>query len=142
MPERGTETILVVDDHTIVLTLADVMLRRSGYNVLITHSGDEALRLFEVSPDQRVDVAILDIVMPGMDGFELAERLRIIRPMLPVLYMSAYPASELQPEPMRNVPFLAKPFTSLALRAKIRETLDQPNRTQASTSRSGTSIPI
>ena len=65
-------------------------------------------------------------VMPGMDGFELAERIRKIRPWLPILYMSAYPEkAELRPETTRNIPFVPKPFSSLTLVGKIREILDK-----------------
>jgi two-component system cell cycle sensor histidine kinase/response regulator CckA len=134
MPEQGTETVLIVDDETIVLSLAHTMLTRYGYTVLTAHSGDEALHFFEVWPDQQVDIAVLDIVMPMMDGFELAERLRAIRPTLPILYMSAYSArAELRPEYARDVPYLAKPFTSVSLTRKIREMLDKPQETHAKT---------
>lgn len=134
MPQQGTETILIVDDETIVLSLAHSMLTRYGYTVLTAHSGDEALHFFEVWPDQQVEIAVLDIVMPNMDGFELAERLRLIRRALPILYMSAYSArAELRPEYARNVPYLAKPFTSVSLIRKIREMLDRPEVSQAST---------
>jgi CheY-like chemotaxis protein len=133
MPEQGTETILIVDDETIVLSLAHSMLTRYGYTVLAAHSGDEALHFFEVWPNQQVDIAVLDIVMPAMDGFELAERLRVIRPTLPILYMSAYSArTELRPEHARGVPYLAKPFTSVSLIRKIREMLDKPHENHAS----------
>ena len=133
MPEQGTETILVVDDETIILSLAEAMLTRYGYTVLLAKTGDEALRFFEVWPNQRVDLAVLDIVMPMMDGFELAERLRVLRPALPILYMSAYSERiELRPERTRDIPFLGKPFTSITLTNKIREILDQPNERPAS----------
>lgn len=132
VPEQGTETILVVDDETIVLSLAQSMLSRYGYTAITAHSGDEALHFFEVWPDQQVDIAVLDIVMPMMDGFELAERLHAIRPVLPVLYMSAYSArAELRPEHTRGVPFLAKPFTSVSLIRKIREMLDSRHQNPA-----------
>jgi CheY-like chemotaxis protein len=132
MPQQGSETILVVDDETIVLTLTQMMLTRYGYTVLLASSGDEALHFFEAWPDQRVDIAILDIVMPGMDGFELADRLRAIRPTLPIIYMSAYSSrAELRPERLRDVPYLPKPFTSVSLTRKIREMLDKPSESSA-----------
>jgi len=68
---------------------------------------------------------VIDVVMPMMDGFELAVRMRKIRPRLPIVYMSAYPEkAELRPEQTRNIPFVPKPFTSLALLGKIREALE------------------
>ena len=127
MPQWGTETILVVDDELVALSLTQLMLTRYGYSVLTASSGREALHLFEVWPDQHVHVAVIDIVMPEMDGFEVAAALRSIRPDLPVLFTSAYSdRPELPPEKTRNIPYLAKPFSSVKLIAKMREMLDKP----------------
>ena len=75
----GSETVLVVDDETFMLSLADAMLARHGYTVLTATTGQEVLHMFQIWPDLKIDVAVLDVVMPGMDGFELAERIRKIR---------------------------------------------------------------
>ena len=124
---NGTETVLVVDDENIGLSLAHAMLTRYGYGVLTANSGEEALRLLEQWPDLRIDIAVIDIVMPVMDGFELTRRIRELRPQLSIIYMSAYSEnSDLRPEESRNVPYLPKPFTSLKLTAKIRQVLDAP----------------
>ena len=129
---EGTETVLVVDDETFMLSLAKLMLERNGYTVLTATSGGEVLHMLEIWPDLKIHVAVIDVVMPVMDGFELVERMRKIRPGLPILYMSAYPErAELRPEQTRNVPFVPKPFTSLTLVGKIRETLNTL-RSQAS----------
>jgi CheY-like chemotaxis protein len=123
----STETVLVVDDENIGLSLAHAMLTRYGYAVLTANSGEEALHLLEQWPDLRIDIAVIDIVMPVMDGFELTRRIRELRPQLPIIYMSAYSEnSDLRPEESRNVPYLPKPFTSLKLTAKIREVIDTP----------------
>ena len=123
----GSETVLVVDDETFMLSLADAMLARHGYTVLTATTGQQVLHMFQIWPELKIDVAVLDVVMPGMDGFELAERIRKIRPRLPILYMSAYPEkAELRPEKTRNIPFVPKPFSSLTLVGKIREMLDEP----------------
>src|SRR5260221_154608 len=109
-----------------MLSLAEAMLTRHGYSVLTATSAKEVLHMFEIWPDLKIDVVVLDVVMPGMDGFELAERIRKIRPGLPILYMSAYPEkAELRPEETRNVPFVPKPFRLLTLVGKIREMLDK-----------------
>src|SRR5437762_13109176 len=122
---EGTETVLIVDDETFMLSLAELMLTRLGYTVLTATRGEEVLHMLEVWPDLKVDVAVIDVVMPLMDGFELAERMRKIRPRLQILYMPAYPEkAELRPEQTRNIPFVPKPFTSLALLGKIREALE------------------
>jgi len=121
------ETVLVVDDEDIGLSMAHAMLTRYGYAVLTANSGQEAVRLLEQWPDLRIDVAVIDIVMPVMDGFELTKRIRELRPQLSIIYMSAYSEnSDLRPEESRNVPYLPKPFTSLKLTAKIREVLATP----------------
>lgn len=127
---EGSETVLVVDDETFMLSLANAMLARHGYTVLTATNGQEVLHMFEVWPDLKVDVAVLDVVMPQIDGFELADRIRQIRPRLPILYMSAYPEkAELRPERTRNIPFVPKPFSSLTLVGRIREVLDRPQAT-------------
>ena len=124
---NGTETVLVVDDENIGLSLAHAMLTRYGYSVLTANSGEDALRLFQQWPDLRIDIALIDIVMPVIDGFELTRRIRDLRPQLPIIYMSAYSEnSDLRPEESRNIPYLPKPFTSLKLTAKIRQVLDTP----------------
>jgi CheY-like chemotaxis protein len=124
-PQEGSETILVVDDEIAVLSLTQSMLARYGYTAITAQSGHEAVHLFEVWPDLKVDLAVVDLVMPVMSGVELADRLRSRRPDLPVLYISAYSEEEtLRPVHARNLPYLAKPFTSLKLIAKIREMLD------------------
>ena len=114
---EGTgKTVLVVDDEVIVLSVAQSMLPRHGYSVLVAQNGDEALRLFEMWPDIAVDVALLDINLPLMDGFELAERLRQLRPTLAVIFISGYSDDpELRPLATRDVPLISKPFTSLKL---------------------------
>ena len=133
MPRQGTEPIMVVDDETIILTLTQAMLTRHGYTVIGAQNGTEALHFFEVFPEQHVDLALIDIVLPGIDGFELADRLRSIRPALPILYTSAYSHRlELRPERARGVPFICKPFSSVSLTRKIREILDEPMSESAS----------
>jgi CheY-like chemotaxis protein len=124
-PQEGSETVLVVDDEIAVLSLTQSMLARYGYTAITAQSGEEALHLFEVWPDLEVDIAVIDLVMPAMGGLELAEQLRLRKPDLPVIYISAYSEEPtLRPVHTRKLPFLAKPFTSLKLIAKIREMLD------------------
>jgi two-component system, cell cycle sensor histidine kinase and response regulator CckA len=127
MELNGTETVLVVDDEDIGVRLAHAMLTRYGYGVVTAISGGEALGLFEQRPDLKIDIAVIDIVMPVMDGFDLTRRIRKLRPQLPIIYISAYSEnSDLRPEESRQAPYLPKPFTSLKLTAKIREVLDSP----------------
>ena len=126
-PTSRLETILVIDDNQMVLGLADSMLTRFGYTVVTAASGSEAMRLLEKSPDIEVHLALVDVVMPEMNGVGVVQRIHEVRPGLPVLYFSGYDEGDsLRPMFARGVPFLAKPFTSLQLTQKIREVLDMP----------------
>ena len=128
-PLPGTETILVVDDELAVLSLTALMLDRYGYHVIAAPSAKEALHLFEVWPDIDVDLLLVDLIMPDINGLELAERVRALRPELPVLYFSAYSDQEpLRPVIARGIPYISKPFTSVQLTKRIRELLDRPHR--------------
>ena len=124
-PLPGTETILIVDDEASVASLSALMLQRYGYETITAPSALEALHLFEIWPDLEVDLVMIDIIMPDMNGIELEARLGSIRPGLPVLYFSAYSDQELlRPIIARGIPFISKPFTSIQLTRKIREVLD------------------
>src|SRR5947207_15188892 len=104
----GCETMLVVDDETFMLSLADVMLTRYGYRALAARSAKEELHLFESWPDLQVDLALVDIVMPEMNGADLALKLHEMRPTLPIIFMSAYSENpELRPPDWRHVIFIA-----------------------------------
>ena len=132
-PKPGTETILVIDDEIAVLSLTNMMLTRYGYTVITAASAKEALHLFEVWPDLSIDLLLVDIIMPEMNGIELASRIQDLRPHLPVLYFSAYSDREpLRPVFARKLPYIAKPFTSLQLTKRIREVLDEPKTASAS----------
>jgi CheY-like chemotaxis protein len=123
-PTGRTETILVIDDDRMVLGLVDSMLTRYGYTVVTATSGEEALRLFE---NIQVDLALVDVVMPDMNGVGVVERIHELRPGLPILLFSGYSEEDsLRPMFARSAPFIAKPFTSLQLTRKIREVLDTP----------------
>ncbi|MGD0363652.1 MAG: response regulator [Bryobacteraceae bacterium] len=120
------ETILVVEDGDAVRNLVCLMLVQNGYGVLEARCGRDALRLCELhlSPIQLV---LIDLVMPNMNGADLAGHLLRARPDLRILLMSGY-AEEATPfgACKRSVAFLAKPFTSIELVAKVREVLDAP----------------
>src|SRR5947209_20452533 len=87
---EGSETVLLVDDETFMRDLACSMLTRYGYTVLCASSAKEALHIIQTQPDLTIDLAVLDIVMPGMDGPELALHLTEIRPNIQIIFMSAY----------------------------------------------------
>lgn len=108
---EGTR-VLVVDDDAAVRDVACRVLRRAGYEVHSAEGGESAIARARELGDS-LDLLLTDIVMPGMNGRELAERLRAERPDLPVLYMSAYTEDEviLQGVRVAEVAFVAKPFT-------------------------------
>ncbi|MGD0014328.1 MAG: PAS domain S-box protein [Bryobacteraceae bacterium] len=121
----GSESILLVEDDPEVRQIAVQLLTALGYRALAAESGQEALHLFrERSP---VDLVVTDIVMPGMNGAELAEQIQALRPGTPVLFISGYAdASSLTPGFSINAEdLLPKPFTAEALGRKIRQTLQR-----------------
>src|SRR5258706_3026520 len=120
-----TETILVVDDERSVLGVMELMLKRGGYQVMTAAGAEEALNLLVETPDLSPDLVLMDFVLPDMNGVELLRRIRDLRPGLPVLYFSAYSEhEELRPALARGVPYLAKPFTTAQLNARVRQILD------------------
>src|SRR2546423_1183551 len=105
---EGSETVLVVDDERFVLSVAHGMVTRHGYKVVVASSGKEAMTLFESRPDLKIDIALLDIVMPLIAGPELALELQQIRPNLPIIFISGYPEiAEQRPPHLRNLQFVA-----------------------------------
>ncbi len=120
----GGETILVVDDDPSVLQVASKVLRRGGYDVLEAGGGDEALRVAEERRGH-IHLLLTDVVMPGMGGRELGERLSELYPSIRLLFMSAYTEDEvlLQGVRVAEVNFIAKPFTVEGLRSRVREIL-------------------
>jgi two-component system cell cycle sensor histidine kinase/response regulator CckA len=126
-PQRltaGTGTILLVEDDPAVRRLAERILVTAGYRVLVGVDGDQALAVAEAHPD--IDLLLTDVIMPGMNGQQLADRLTTVRPGLPVIFTSAYTRGVLtETADDRTVAFLDKPFTAAALTEKIRSVLDQ-----------------
>ncbi|MGE0622074.1 MAG: response regulator [Pseudomonadales bacterium] len=113
--------ILVVDDEDYVRQLAAVGLARSGYEVLIASSGQQAVALF-AEHGERIDLLVTDLAMPEMSGEELIYQLRRIRPDLPVLLMSGYSRSAVNEElvGLPTVSFIQKPFLLSELSACVR----------------------
>jgi len=120
----GTETILLTEDEERVRKIVGIMLRRYGYTVLTAADGQEAIDLFKTT-DKSVQLLLTDMVMPGMNGLDLARRLRKIRPGLKVICMSGYTDTALY-EGIREegFTFLNKPFAPKMLVGQIRALLD------------------
>jgi CheY-like chemotaxis protein len=83
------QTILLVDDHRSVRTAVKAVLERAGHDVLVAPSGERAVELAKGHPGP-IDVLVADVVMPGMDGFEVARSVRRLRPRAQVLFMSGH----------------------------------------------------
>jgi PAS domain S-box-containing protein len=123
----GRETILFVEDSDVIRKIARETLRQKGYAVLEAADGLEALRVASDHPDE-IQILITDVVMPKMGGYDLARRLKSLRPGLKTLYVSGYANSVFVNADFlkTNPTFLRKPFTPSELAAKIREVLDSP----------------
>ena len=120
------ETILVVDDDPGVLSMASDILRAVGYRVFSMGDPSEALRLAGSSAD-RIHLLLTDIVMPLMNGGDLAKQLRAILPEVKVLFMSAYSTEYVEDYGVRFGPgdlFLVKPFDMEEIKNKVRAVLD------------------
>jgi len=125
-PNRGSETILLVEDEAAVRGLACRILERQGYRVIPAQHGRDAMEIATKEAGQ-IDLVLTDVVMPGMNGRGLVERLSGIRPAIKSLYMSGYTDDDIIRrgfiEPSKS--FLQKPFTSEALLQTVRKVLDE-----------------
>lgn len=119
------ETILVVEDEPYVLALARQVLQREGYIVLEAQDGESALAL-ATTRALPIDLLLTDVVMPGLCGRELAEKLRPIHPTMKVLFVSGYMEDVLIRDGIEReqFAFLAKPYMIQALTEKVRAVLD------------------
>lgn len=120
-------TILVVDDEPHVLKLMAAMLAHHGYRVLPACGGEEALRVFEQHPDG-INLLVTDVVMPGMSGPMLADRLAALQPGLRILFVSGYYDTHVVQSYViqKGFDLLTKPLTLDRLGQKIREIMAGP----------------
>ena len=124
---RGSEVVLVVEDSDPLRAFGREVLELQGYTVLDAPNGLAALEVATAHAD-RIDLLMSDVVLPGMNGRELAGRLTSRRPRLKVLYTSGHPAEVLERYGIEaGDSYLQKPFTLDALARKVREVLDGPN---------------
>lgn len=129
---RGSETLLVVEDEEGVRVLVRDYLQMSGYTVLEAGRGDEALRI-ACEHAGEISLMITDVIMPGMNGRELAERMAILRPTMKVLYMSGYAEAMVFRKGVleQGVQFLQKPFAPPELGRKVRNVLRAESEVEA-----------
>jgi len=124
---RGTETVLVVEDEPTVLKLAQRALERCGYKVLTAAEPEEGIDLFRVNKGS-IDLLLTDVMMPGMNGPEMARIIQRESPGLRCLYMSGYSAEVIAERGLldRSVHIIEKPFSIKELSRRVRELLDTP----------------
>ncbi|HEX7574456.1 MAG TPA: response regulator, partial [Bacteroidota bacterium] len=122
----GTETVLIVEDEGILRNLCVQILEQLGYRVLQARNGNEAIAEVQGFAD-RIDLLLTDVVMPGMNGSELAKQLVLHNPEMKVLFTSGYTEDVISHHGVlaEGVSFIGKPYTPLALARKIREVLDK-----------------
>jgi len=122
---RGNETILLVEDELTLLNMIATMLQKLGYTVLPANTPSEANHLIKMH-DRKIDLLLTDVIMPEMNGRDLAEQLLINHPGMKCLFMSGYTANIIAHQGMLNqgVSFIQKPFSQRELAAKVRQALD------------------
>jgi CheY-like chemotaxis protein len=125
-PAAREGTILLVEDEALVRELVREILAGDGYHVLEASGGEEAVQRYGQQIG-RIDLLVTDVVMPGMSGRVLAERVRLLRPDLKVLFMSGYTDDAVLRDEARGatVAFLQKPFAPDVLSTTVRQILDE-----------------
>jgi two-component system cell cycle sensor histidine kinase/response regulator CckA len=129
----GSETILLLEDEEAVRALAERVLEQHGYRVLAAATPGEALGL-AAGYKGGLHLLLSDVVLPGMSGTSLADKLLADDPGLPVLYMSGYTNGAIVQNGVlkRDTPFIQKPFTPEALLRKVRWVLDRRDQSRES----------
>jgi len=122
----GTETILLVEDEPTILRMAQMMLERKGYSVLSAATPAEAIDLAKAHAD-KIHLLMSDVVMPEMNGRELAGQITALYPDIRLLFMSGYTADVIAHQGVLDdgVAFIQKPFSMADMTAKVRELLDK-----------------
>ena len=126
VPAGGSETVLLVEDDASLRKLARMILAaQGGYKVLESAGGKEAQMLAGQYKD-RIDLLLTDVVMPGMGGRELSEKLATLRPEMKIMFMSGYTDDTVVRHGVLEVgtAYVQKPFTSESLLRKVRDALD------------------
>jgi two-component system cell cycle sensor histidine kinase/response regulator CckA len=121
---KGTETVLLVEDAPMIRRLAREIMLRAGYTVIEAGDAEQAMQL--AGKEERIDLLLTDLIMPGPSGVELAEQLHGVRPHVRVLFMSGYSDNAIVRDGMlgESAAFLQKPFTPEELLRKLRHVID------------------
>jgi len=123
---KGTETVLLVDDENVIIYTVELLLKEMGYKTLIARSGKETIKIYKKNKD-KIDMVILDMIMPEMGGGETYNRLKEINPDIKVLLSSGYSINGEATEILERGcnEFIQKPYRSKELSQKIRKILDK-----------------
>jgi PAS domain S-box-containing protein len=123
---NGSATILLIDDEELIIDVGQAMLERLGYRVFVSGGGLEAIQMIK-DMGTEIDLVILDMIMPGMDGGATFDRIREIRPDMPVILSSGYAINGHADKIMRRGcnGFIQKPYNISTLSNKIRHVLDE-----------------
>jgi two-component system cell cycle sensor histidine kinase/response regulator CckA len=124
--QSGSETVLLVEDVEGLRKLSRRILESNGYKVIEAHDSEHALEICRQYPET-LDLLLTDVVLPRMNGPELATRMICLRPKARVLYMSGYTEDAMLSQVIQSV-FIQKPFTPGELARKVRAVLDAPAR--------------
>ncbi|MCG8551781.1 MAG: PAS domain S-box protein [Desulfobacterales bacterium] len=124
--QKGVETILLVEDEKTILQMVKIMLARLGYTVLAANTPEKALQIAN-SSHVKIDLLITDVVMPSMNGRELAQKVLKAFPSIKCLYMSGYTRNVIAHRGIldEDLNFINKPFSRMDISLKIREVLDE-----------------
>jgi CheY-like chemotaxis protein len=122
----GHETILLVEDESAILNMATMILTRQGYTVLPANTPEQAISLAKENTGE-INLLMTDVVMPEMNGRDLAKNLQTLYPQLKILFMSGYTANVIAHHGVldEKVHFIQKPFSLPDLASKVREVLDE-----------------
>ncbi len=122
---KGSETILLIDDEDLIIDVSQNILKLLGYNVLVANDGKEAMQTYKKNQD-KIDMVILDMIMPGMNGGEVYNKMIEINPDIKVLLSSGYSLNEQSAEILERGcnDFIQKPFNMMDISEKIRKILD------------------
>ena len=123
---KGIESVLLVDDEDQILDVERDILSSLGYTVLVATNGNQAIKLYETNQN-KIDIVLLDMVMPGMGGGEIYDALRKIKPDVKVLLCSGYSEGGQASEILQRgcTGFIQKPFNASELSEKLREIIDK-----------------
>ncbi len=124
-PPRGTETVLIAEDSVEVRSITRQVLEGHGYSVMEATDGEDAIDMFRQYGD-RIDLVILDVIMPKKSGREVYDELKIMRPDIDVLFTSGYTADIIHKKGIldTDLNFISKPVTPHSLLTKVRDVLD------------------